>query len=168
MLSYLHLRKKTSSGNLNSVAFSHGILQWSHLVWTAYSLQLPSLLPKGGSNSDPAAAVLNFPVSSQKAVTDTSPMPIPGLQCGLTAVVGILPSTLSSVWHPRMMPTRVTLTWGCFSSSALWEQHRVPGPALTSQLLLPFGNIWLLPRVRSHTEFTHVHPTCGLSHKSNS
>lgn len=73
MLSYLQLRKKTSSGNSNSVAFSHRILQWSHLVWTAYSLQLPSLLPKGGSNSDPAAAVLNFPVSSQKAVTDTSP-----------------------------------------------------------------------------------------------
>lgn len=54
------------------------LMERSHLVWTAYRLQLPSLLPKGGSNSDPAAAVLNFPISSvsftiQKAVTDTSP-----------------------------------------------------------------------------------------------
>lgn len=37
--------------------------QGPHLVWTAYGIQLLSLLPKGSSAPDPVGAVLDFPIS---------------------------------------------------------------------------------------------------------
>lgn len=38
----------------------------------------------------------------------------------------------------------------------------MPGPVLTSQLLLPFGNTWLPPGVKSYTAVTHVPPAHGI------
>lgn len=42
----------------------------------------------------------------------------------------------------------------------------MPGPVLTSQLLLPFGNIWLPPEEKSHTVFTNVDPAHGYHIKA--